>query len=121
MVLFLTAILRTDKLLKMSVIHRAMQDCWRELADDLGAEVDRCVSYSQLKRIVRIMELIDQRGGAYLALVKGNQAVPLENCQLIHQHLPSGCCGEKTEKGYGRVETRRAWSYPLDKSSLAER
>jgi hypothetical protein len=27
--LFLTSILRTDKLLKMSVVHRAMQDCWR--------------------------------------------------------------------------------------------
>jgi len=49
-VLFLTSILRTDKLLNMSVIHRAMQDGWRELAEELGVEVKKCVSYSQPRR-----------------------------------------------------------------------
>jgi len=222
-VLFLTSILRTDKLLKMSVIHRAMQDCWGQLASDVGAEVKSCVSYSQLKRIIRSidiesfnainveyfgstvaqhgqqwksidgkelcgsidgalgekrgqsvvsltaheggqsevvgyydgmkeserpvvtayfeqvgplkdgysfdalhtfprnMELVDQRGGVYLAQVKGNQEVLLEDCALIHKHLPAACCGQKSEKAHGRVETRRAWGYGLDKASLEMR
>lgn len=222
-VLFLTSILRTDKLLEMSVIHRAMQDCWRHLAADLGIEVERCVSYSQLKRIIRgidiesfnainmqyfgsavtrhgqhwhsvdgkelcgsidgvlgekrgqsvvsltahqggqsevvgyydgkkesekpvvtayfeqvgplkdgysfdalhthprNMQLIGQRGGKYLAQLKGNQSVLLEDCRLIYQHLPAEYASQKTEKGHGRVETRRAWGYGLDKSSLAKR
>lgn len=223
MVLFLTSILRTDKLLKMSVIHRAMRDCWRQLAGELGVEVKRCVSYSQLKRIIVSIDiesfnainadyfgstvaqqgqqwksidgkelcgsidgvlgekrgqsvvsvtahqggqsevvgyydgskesekpvvtayfeqfgplkdgyrfdalhtfphnlaLIGQRGGTYLAQVKGNQAVLLEDCRLIHQHLPAKYWAENTEKGHGRVETRRARGYGLDKSSLAKR
>jgi len=223
-VLFLTSILRTDKLLKMSVIHRAMQECWQELAADLCVEVKGCcVSYSQLKRIIRSidvesfntinaeyfgstvaqqgqqwksidgkelcgsidgalgekrgqsvvsltahqggqsevvgyydgtkeserpavtahfeqvgplrggysfdalhtfprnLELIDQRGGVYLAQVKGNQQVLLEDCRLIDQHPPAEYSGQKTEKGHGRVETRRARGYGLDKSGLAER
>lgn len=40
----------------MSVVHRAMEDCWRQLAQDLGVEVKRCVSYSQIKRIIRSID-----------------------------------------------------------------
>ena len=207
----------------MSVVHRAMEDCWRQLAQDLGVEVKRCVSYSQIKRIIRSidiesfnsinesyfgsivvcqgqvwrsadgkelrgsidgaagqtrgqnvvsltshrggqsavvgyydgskesekpvvtahfelagplkdgysfdalhtfprnLELIDQRGGTYLAQVKGNQAVLLEDCELIHQHLPAACCDRQCEKGHGRVETRRAWGYGLPAADLEER
>ncbi len=40
----------------MSVIHRAMvEDCGR-LAVELGIQVDKCVSYSQLKRILKIID-----------------------------------------------------------------
>lgn len=222
-VLFLTSILRTDKPLKMSVIHRAMKDCWRQLAQDLGVEVERCVSYSQIKRIIRSidietfnsinesyfgsivvcqgqvwrsadgkelrgsidgalgekrgqnvvsltdhrggqstvigyydglkesekpvvtahfeqagplkdgysfdalhtfprnLELIDQRGGTYLAQVKGNQAVLLEDCKLIDQHLLADYCQQQCEKGHGRVETRRAWGYGLPAWGLESR
>ena len=223
MVLFLTSILRTDKPLKISVVHRTMKDDWRQLAHDLEVEVKRCVSYSQLNRILRSidvesfnaineahfsstvvcqgefwkgvdgkelrgsidgaagekrgqsvvsltnhqggqstvigyydgskesekpvvtahfdqigplkdgysfdalhtfprnLELIDQRGGTYLAQVKGNQAVLLEDCALIHQHLPADYCGQQCEKGHGRVETRRSWGYGLPASGLEER
>lgn len=223
MVLFLTSILRTDKLLKMSVIHRAMEDSWRELAGQLDLKVKKCVSYSQLKRIIRgidiesfnainvryfgstvsqqephwhsvdgkelcgsidgvigqkrgqsvvsvtvhqtgqseivgyydgskesekpvvtayfeevgplkdgytfdalhsfprNMELIHQRGGAYLAQVKANQKVLLEDCELIHQHLGADHFEQKIEKGHGRVETRRAWGYELSETSLEKR
>lgn len=223
MVLFLTSILRTDKQLKMSVIHRAMQDCWRQLAYDLGAEVERCVSYSQLKRIIRSidiesfntinaayfgsvvarqgqhwhsvdgkelcgsidgvlgekrgqsvvsltaheggrsevvgyydgtkeserpvvtahfeqvgplkdcysfdalhtfprnLELIDQRGGVYLAQIKGNQEVLLEDCGLIHKYLSADYSGQKSEKAHGRIETRRTSGYSLDRASLEKR
>ena len=41
----------------MSVIHRAMQDCWCQLATDMGIEVKKCVSYSQLKRILRRIDI----------------------------------------------------------------
>ena len=207
----------------MSVIHRAMQDCWRQLAQDLGIEVKRCVSYSQIKRIIktidvesfnainesyfgsivvcqgqiwrsadgkelrgsiegtlgekrgqnvvsltthqgrqstvvgyydgskesekpvvtahfeqagplkdgytfdalhtfpRNLELIDQRGGTYLAQVKGNQAVLQEDCELIHRHLSADHCDQQCEKGHGRVETRRFWGYGLPASGLEER
>ena len=55
-VLFLIAILRTDKKLTVSVIHRSMvEDCGR-LAAELGIKVDKCVSYSQLKRILKIID-----------------------------------------------------------------
>ncbi len=41
----------------MSVIHRAMQDCWWQLATDVGIEVKSCMSYSQLKRIIRSIDV----------------------------------------------------------------
>lgn len=223
MVLFLTSVLRTDKALKVSVIHRVMEDDWRELSVQLGVKAKRCVSYTQLKRILasidiesfnaineayfgstvvqqgpcwksadgkelrgsidgaagqtrgqsvvsltehqtghssvigyydgakesekpvvtghfeqagplmdkftldalhtcpRNMALIDQRGGTYLMQVKGNQALLVEDCELIHQHLPSECHGEQSEKGHGRVETRRAWGYGLRGAGLEAR
>lgn len=78
-------------------------------------------SFDALHTFPRNMELIDQRGGTYLAQVKDNQSVLLEDCQLIHKYLPSKCSGEQCDKGHGRVETRRARGYGLDKSSLAKR
>lgn len=55
-VLFLTSILRSDKLLNLSVIHRAMLDDFENLAHILGIKVARCVSYSQLKRILQLID-----------------------------------------------------------------
>ena len=55
-VLFLTAILRSDKLLKMSVIHRGMEEDFHCLSALLGANPQKCVSYSQLKRILRSID-----------------------------------------------------------------
>ena len=78
-------------------------------------------SFDALHTFPHNMELIDQRAGTYLAQVKDNQQALLEDCRLIHKHLPSECSGEQCEKGHGRVETRRARGYSLNKSSLAER
>lgn len=207
----------------MSVIHRAMQDSWQELAEQLDLKVKKCVSYSQLKRVIRgidiesfnainaqyfgstvsqqephwqsvdgkelcgsidgvlgqkrgqsvvsltvhqtgqseivgyydgskesekpvvtayfeevgplkggytfdalhtfprNMELIHQRAGLYLAQVKANQKVLLEDCELIHRHLGANHHSHQCQKGHGRVETRRAWGYELDAASLEER
>lgn len=55
-VLFLTAILRSDKGLKMSVIHRGMKEDFSRLSTLLGVNFQQCVSYSQLKRILRTID-----------------------------------------------------------------
>ena len=52
-VLFLIAILRSDKALKMSVIHRGMVEDFFRLSKLLGVDFKKCVSYSQSKRILR--------------------------------------------------------------------
>ena len=52
-VLFLIAILRSDKALKMSVIHRGMVEDFFRLSKLLGVDFKKCVSYSQPKRILR--------------------------------------------------------------------
>ncbi len=78
-------------------------------------------SFDALHTFPRNLELISQRGGTYLAQVKANQSVLLEDCQLIHQHLSACCLSQHRQKGHGRVETRRAWGYVLDKASLESR
>ena len=55
-VLFLTSILRSDKLLNLSVIHRAMLDDFEKLAHILGIKVAKCISYSQLKRLLQLID-----------------------------------------------------------------
>lgn len=52
-VLFLVAILRSDKHLNLSYLHRLMQTACLDLSDTLGLLTRACVSYSQLKRILR--------------------------------------------------------------------
>ena len=78
-------------------------------------------SFDALHTFPRNLELINQRGGTYLAQVKNNQAVLLEDCELIHQHLPSAYGDQQCEKGHGRVETRRSWGYGLPVAGLEER
>lgn len=55
-VLFLTSILRSDKLLNLSVIHRAMLNDYEKLSHILGIKVAKCVSYSQLKRVLQLID-----------------------------------------------------------------
>lgn len=37
----------------MSVIHRSMLEDFKRMGRTLGLEVERCISYSQLKRIIK--------------------------------------------------------------------
>ncbi len=53
LVLFLTAMLRSDKRLNLSYLHRLMQEECPALCEELGLEPRSCISYSQLKRILR--------------------------------------------------------------------
>ena len=53
---FLVAILRSDKQLSLSVIHRSMQEDFEFLSAHLALNFKRCVSYSQLKRILRFID-----------------------------------------------------------------
>ena len=78
-------------------------------------------SFDALHTFPRNLELIHQRGGTYLAQIKGNQATLLEDCELIHQHLLADHHSEQSEKGHGRVEMRRAWGYGLHGASLEAR
>ena len=55
-VCFLVAILRSDKQLSLSVIHRSMQEDFEFLSDLLDVNFNKCVSYSQLKRILRTID-----------------------------------------------------------------
>lgn len=55
-VLFLTSILRSDKSLNLSVIHRTMEADFKRLKRVLDLKIERCVSYSQLKRILQIID-----------------------------------------------------------------
>jgi len=78
-------------------------------------------SFDALHTFPRNLELIHQRGGMYLAQVKANQTTLREDCELIHQHLLSDYRSEQSEKGHGRVETRRAWGYSLQGAGLETR
>jgi len=48
--------LRSDKSLNLSVIHRTMETDFKRLQRVLDLKIERCVSYSQLKRILQTID-----------------------------------------------------------------
>ncbi len=69
----------------------------------------------------RFLKLIDKREGGYIVQVKANQALLLEEFELLHQHFPSIITCEKIEKGHGRIEMRKAYLYPVENNTIDER
>ncbi len=67
------------------------------------------------------LKLIDKRKGGYIVQVKANQALLLEEFELLHQHFPSKVTYEKIEKGHGRTETRKAYLYPVENNTIDDR
>jgi predicted transposase YbfD/YdcC len=65
--------------------------------------------------------LINSRNGGYVVQVKANQQLLLEEFKLLHKHTPSKIFFEKTEKGHGRIETRKAWLYPVENNTIDNR
>lgn len=56
LLLMIYAMLHTEKQVNIAYIHRLMKDYREEVASIIGKKVKRCVSYSQLKRILRTLD-----------------------------------------------------------------
>lgn len=223
-VCFLVAILRSDKALNMSVIHRSMLEDFGRLSRTLRLDAGHCISYSQLKRVIKSIDheslnsindgyfgkhvcqegtkwktidgkelrgsidgvkgkkrgqnivnmvshqdlqssiiggydgskasekvvvtdylkalavndcsnftfdalhtsdlnlrLISQKGGYFLAQIKKNQRILLEDCQDIVFYGQAVCEKKEVQKGHGRVDERKYKAYEIDLEDLQPR
>ncbi len=120
----------SERVLVAAVEHGSGLICGQEACDGAGGEIlgarallqrldirDRVVTLDALHTQRKTAQLIAERGGFYLMTVKGNQ-------QELLDGLASGLDWEAaqvaatehetTEKGHGRIETRRCRVIPLD-------
>lgn len=67
------------------------------------------------------LRLISQKGGYFLAQVKKNQRVLLEDCQDIVFYQPSVCQKAEVQKGHGRIDERKYEAYEIDLGDLQPR
>ncbi|MDZ7935171.1 MAG: ISAs1 family transposase [Emticicia sp.] len=68
-----------------------------------------------------LLEIIDSKGGIYLAQIKKNQALLLEDCKEIDLHLPANQKYEDFDKAHGREEQRKARLYTVNVDGFAQR
>ena len=78
-------------------------------------------SFDALHTNAGLLTDIAQKNGIYLAQVKENQKILLEDCKHIHNHLTEKQYINKNEKGHGRIETRQGYLYLLNVECLVPR
>ena len=83
--------------------------------------IESAYSFDALHTCPQLLESIDSKGGIYLAQVKNNQKLLLEECIHMVQYSPFDYDFEQIEKAHGRIEIRRTAIYPLDVDYLDER
>ena len=83
--------------------------------------IESAYSFDALHTCPQLLESIDSKGGVYLAQVKNNQKLLLEECLHMVQYSTFDYDFEQIEKAHGRIEIRRAAIYPLDVDYLDER
>lgn len=67
------------------------------------------------------LRLISQKGGCFLAQVKKNQRILLEDCQDIVFYQQAVCQKAEVQKGHGRVDERKYKAYEIDLDDLQPR
>ena len=78
-------------------------------------------SFDALHTSSKFLDLIEDKQGVYLAQVKRNQQILLEELQHIEQYLKPHYTFNQEEKGHGRIERRQGFLYPLNPECLAKR
>jgi len=78
-------------------------------------------SFDALHTYASLLADIALKRGVYLAQVKENQKILLEDCKHIHNHLKEKQYINESEKGHGRIETRQGFLYLLNVECLAPR
>ena len=78
-------------------------------------------SFDALHTGSKLLDLIEDKQGVYLAQVKRNQQILLEEVQHIEQYLKPHYSFNQEEKGHGRIERRQGFLYPLNPECLAKR
>lgn len=58
-----------------------------------------------------LLSMIENKGGFYLSQVKANQKNLLQDCEQIHQQWTCHWNWSATEKGHGRLESRKYFCY----------
>lgn len=76
-----------------------------------GRPMKDAYSMDALHTDTDLLTTIHQRGGTYLAQVKGNQKHMLEACRDIHSSEHPHWKDEVWEKGHGRIEMRKGYHY----------
>ncbi len=79
------------------------------------------VSMDALHTESGLLSGISDKGGIYLAQVKGNQPKLLQECRYTHEQVPVRHRFETVDKGHGRVEKRTALLYHFNEESLEPR
>lgn len=79
------------------------------------------LSFDALHNSQALLEEIQQKGGIYLAQIKGNQKHLLGDLVDIHTHLPADDTKISQEKGHGRIEKREAFFYDIKIDGLEKK
>jgi predicted transposase YbfD/YdcC len=86
--------------------------CVRELLQE-DALASQRLTFDALHTQSQTLEMVQNAKGTYIAQVKANQAMLLEDLQ-DHTDLIAPVAGHQTlEKGHGRIEERKAFFYPV--------
>ncbi len=87
--------------------------CVRELLQE-DALASQCLTFDALHTQSQTLEMVQNAQGTYIAQVKANQPMLLEDLQ-DHAKLTAPVAEHQTsEKGHGRIEERKASFYPTD-------
>ena len=118
-----------ERMLVAAVEHGSGLVCGQTACEGAGGEIkgvrrllrgidicDRVMTLDALHTQTKTARLIVERGGFYLMTVKGNQQTLLDDVSAFdwdaEQVAATEC--ETTEKGHGRIETRRCRTIGLD-------
>ncbi|MBX2840355.1 MAG: ISAs1 family transposase [Flammeovirgaceae bacterium] len=78
-------------------------------------------SLDALHNSVSLLKEIAGKQGVYLTQIKGNQKNLLEGLKDLHDGFAPTSCFHTQEKAHRRIESRKAWVYPLQVEDLAKR
>lgn len=87
--------------------------CVRELLQTYNL-ASQCLTFDALHTQHQTLEMVQDAQGVYIAQVKANQSVLLEDLQDHIKLVTPVAKRQTSEKGHGRIEERKASFYPVE-------
>jgi predicted transposase YbfD/YdcC len=78
------------------------------------------ISFDALHTDKENLAIVQQNQGQYIAQVKNNQAILLEELEYLTTHLPAQKCEKSIEKSHGRIENRDATFWNINTEGLPD-